>query len=88
MGESTPQTGTVAGALGPWELLPSRHFGAEFEKQVGGGDPAQLDTVVLQPRAEEGLVNQRCISEIPFMGMLLVEITDAGQEAPGLHLEA
>ena len=63
-------------------------FGAEFEEQVGRREPLHLHAVLRELPAEEGLVRERLVDEVPGVRVDLVEVADAGEEAPALDREA
>src|SRR6202008_2159454 len=63
-------------------------LGAQLEEQLRRRDPAHLHAVVVEPPAEERLVGQRRILEVPGVLVDLVLVADAGEEAPALEAEA
>src|SRR3546814_4636635 len=57
----------VAGAAAG-ETIATQQFTAQFEKQIGGRDPAQLHAVIEELVAEERLTDQRPVDEVIGMG--------------------
>src|ERR1051325_7842476 len=67
---------------------PASGFGAKYDKGIGRRYPTYLDTVVAELPAEESLVSEGGIDEIPVMRMLLVKIDDDGKETAALDCKA
>ncbi len=76
MREDAPCPGAIAALVGRGEGPPAADFAAELEELLGRRYPTHLQAVVVPPSAEEGLVGERRILEIPRMLMDLVVITD------------
>ncbi len=70
------------------EALATARLGAQFHELVDGRDPLHLHAVVVILAAEECLVGERRIEEVPHVLVLLVEIAEAGEEAPELGRHA
>ena len=87
MREYRPLRDAVLVVVGAGESAPAAGFRAEFEEQVGWRKPPDLHAIVTQLVAEESLVRQRRIGKIPGVGMLLVHVADAREEAPPLEAE-
>src|SRR3546814_1387798 len=62
----------VAGAAAG-ETIATQQFTAQFEKQIGGRDPAQLHAVIEELVAEERLTDQRPVDEVIGMGVVRVD---------------
>src|SRR3546814_17832174 len=77
----------VAGAAAG-ETIATQQFTAQFEKQIGGRDPAQLHAVIEELVAEERLTDQRPVDEVIGMGVVRVEVTEVGKESPGAQCQA
>src|SRR4030095_15452796 len=80
--------GTVLVAIGAGKTLGTADFAAELDEKVGRRDPFHLPPVVLVLAAEESLVDERRVVEIPCVLVDVVEIADAGEEAPELGRKA
>ena len=63
-------------------------FRAELEEQIGRREPFHLHAVLLELSAEERLVGERLIDEVPRVRVHFVEIAEAGEEASALRGEA
>ena len=72
----------------PGKLRPRPSSSAEFDELVGRREPPQLNAIVPELRAQHGLVGERVVDEIPGVGVLLVQVADAGEEASGLERHA
>ena len=72
----------------PGKPSPLPTSAAELDERVGGRHPFHLQAVVLVLAAEERLVDERRVVEVPDVLVLVVEIADAGQEAPELRCDA
>ena len=70
------------------ESVAVADLGAELEERVGRRDPLQLQAVARVLAAEERLVRQRRVDEVPDVLMLLVQVADAGEEAAELRRES
>src|SRR3546814_14911234 len=77
----------VAGAAAG-ETIATQQFTAQFEKQIGGRDPAQLHAVIEELVAEERLTDQRPVAEEIGMGVVRVEVTEVGKESLGAQCQA
>ena len=53
-------------------------------RAIGGRERGHLDTVVAILRSRQGLASERAVGEVPGVGVLRIEVADAGEEAPGL----
>ena len=71
----------VAVALAARERIATAELARQLEIGVGRRDPLELHAVGVVLAAEEGLVGQRRIDEVPGVGMLVVEVADRRQEA-------
>src|SRR5882672_5913184 len=60
---------------------------AYVEIQIGRSHPFELDAVFVQLVAEEHLVRERRVGEVPGVRVNLVLVTDAGEETPRLDRE-
>ena len=56
-------------------------FRAELDEQVGGREPLHLHAVLRELAAEEGLIDERLVDEVPGVRVHLVEIAEAREEA-------
>src|SRR6185437_3178106 len=65
----------------------AHRLAAEFDEHIARREPAQLHAVVAVLPIEESEIGQGRISEIPGMGVLLVEIANTREEAPELRGE-
>ena len=72
----------------PGKLVAVADLGAELDELVGRRDPFQLHAVVAVLAAEERLVGERRVDEIPDVLVLLVQVAEAGEEAAELRREA
>src|SRR5215469_12717168 len=70
------------------EAAAAAGFRTELDEVVGGREPADLYAVLRQLAAEEHLVDQRLIDEVPVVRVNLVEVPGAGEEPPSLDREA
>ena len=78
----------VAIAARAGKVLAVPGLGAHFEEQHRRRDPFHLHAVLRQLAAEERLVNERLVDEIPRVCVDLVEIANSREEAPALDDEA
>src|SRR5205823_3458913 len=60
----------------------------QLEEQLGRGDPAQLHAVVVEAAAEERLVRERRVLEVPGVRVDLILVADRRQETAALDGEA
>ena len=90
MGERGPAAGTVLVRtdIRAGKELSLGDFRAQFQEQFGRCQPAHLQAVLNQVLAEQRLVNQIIVREIPGVWMFFVLVADAGQETPTLDGEA
>src|SRR5207249_1898612 len=70
------------------ERAPAAQFRTQLEEQVGRGDPAQLHAVVVEAAAEERLVHERRVLEVPSVRVDLILVADRRQETAALDGEA
>ena len=80
--------GAVARRVAAGKAAAAAELGAELDVLVGRREPGQLHAVVAVLRAEQRLVGQRVVDEVPGVGVLRIEVADAGEEAAGLQREA
>ena len=78
----------VAVALAAGERVATAELARQLEIGVGRRDPLQLHAVGAVLAAEERLVGQRGIDEVPGVGVLVVEVADRRQEASAGDREA
>ncbi len=78
----------VAVAARRREGLAVAGFCAQFEEEVGGCDPLELQAVLSHLVGEHRLVHQRLVDEVPGVGVHFVEVAEAGEEAPALRGES
>src|SRR5437660_933555 len=88
MAEQVPEANTVAVRIARGEAAPAAELGAELDQEIRWRNPFQLHPVVVQPAAEERLIRQRRILEIPGVLVDLVLVGDARKEAAALEREA
>ena len=90
MGEHRRCAAAVLVAVGTGEIGATSDLGPELDEGFGRRQPLELHPVlgIAAVGAEHRLVHQRCISEIPHMRMLLVEVADAGAETAALQADA
>ena len=79
--------GAVAISVGPREIGTTPEFGTELDEQRRRCQPFELHTVLGVAVTEHRLIHQRCIGKIAGMRMLLVDVANAGTEAPGLEAD-
>src|SRR5690348_16970878 len=79
---------SIAVALGAGEPVAAAGFRAELEEGVGGREPLHLHTVLRELAAEERLIDERLIDEVPRVRVNFVEIAEAGEEPAALDREA
>ena len=70
------------------ELLAQGLRADFYEQVIKWCNPAGTDTVVTILTAEKGLVGQRCIGEIPGMGVEFIKVTDGRIETTEAQTEA
>ena len=63
-------------------------LGAELEEQVGRRKPLELQAVLSALPAEERLVHERLIDEVPGMRVDFVQVAEAREETTALEREA
>src|SRR5262249_51607269 len=63
--------------------VAAKQLAAQFQKLRGRREPTQLDTVIIVLIVQKDAVGERLVGKVPSVGMLLVEITDAGKEPAG-----
>jgi hypothetical protein len=71
----------------PGKCVAIAALGAELDEEVRRRDPLDLHAVLRALVAEEGLVDERLVREIPGMRVHFVEVAEAGEEAPALGRE-
>ncbi len=76
--------GAVLVALGAGKAGAVARFSAEFEELLGRRDPFELHAVVAVLPAEECLVRERGVDEVPDVLVLLVQVAQAGEKAAEL----
>src|SRR5205823_12271652 len=75
--------------LRPREAAAAAGLGPELEEVLARREPAQLRPVLPELcAAEERLIHQRLVREIPVVRVNLVEIAGAGEETSALEREA
>ena len=72
----------------PGERVAIAGLGAELDEQVGRRDPLELHAVLRALVAEEGLVDERLVREVPGVRVHFVQVAEAGEEAPALGRES
>ena len=75
-------------AASPGNASPLPALRAELEEQVRRREPLDLHAVLRALAAEERLVDERLIDEVPGMRVHFVEVAEAREEAPALGREA
>ena len=75
-------------ALSARETAPAARLRSEFDEHIRRRQPAQLRTVLPELPAQERLIDQRLIDEVPIVRMDLVQIADAREKPPALDREA
>ena len=80
--------GSVLVAIGAGESRAVADFAAELDEKVGRRDPFHLQPVVLVLAAEERLIDERRVVEIPRVLVHVIEIPDARQEPAELWGDA
>src|SRR5262249_49344272 len=85
MSKQVPRAGAILAAVTAWEVEPPPYLAPDLDEEVGRRYPLELHSIVQEPAAEERLVRQWRILEIPRMLMDLVQVADAGQEAPAFQ---
>src|SRR5262249_55023675 len=79
----------VAPAFGPRRKAPpATDLDADIEVKLRRRHPLQLDTVVRELVAQEHLVRERHVGEVPGVRMHLVLVADAGEEPSRLDGES
>ena len=64
-------------------------FDARQQEERNGGQPRELQALVVEPvGAQRELVDQRLVDEIPFVGMLGVDVAEIAEELAALDLQA
>ena len=71
-------------------VLALQHFDPQLQVDGQIGEPGHLDALLPSHpfRAHERAVIERCVDEIPRMGMLAVDAAEAALELPSLDLQA
>src|SRR6185369_284733 len=70
------------------ETPPPSQFNAGVQVQIGGRQPLKLHAVIGELVAQEHLVGQRRVGEVPGVGVHFVLVADGREKAPGLEGEA
>src|SRR2546427_13081257 len=70
------------------ESPPLAELGSELDEQIGRRHPAQLHTIVVEAAAEERLVRERRVLEVPGVLVDLILVADRRQETAALDGEA
>src|SRR5581483_3560540 len=70
MPEYRCRPGPVLVAVAAGKRASAAELGAELEKQVGRREPPDLRAVIAELRAEEGLVGERRVDEVPGVRVL------------------
>ena len=70
------------------ERIAVAGFRAELDEQVRRREPLHLQAVLRELAAEERLVDERLIDEVPGVRVHFVEIAEAREEASALRREA
>src|SRR5215471_15897587 len=68
-------------AIVPWKRPAAADLATQFHVGLRRRDPFELEAVVLILAAEERLVHERSIEEVPGVLVLIVEISDRGEKA-------
>ena len=63
-------------------------LGTKLDEQVSRRNPLELHAVLRALVAEECLVDERLVREIPGVSMDFVQVTEAGEESPALGHES
>src|SRR3954469_23376709 len=88
MPEQRPQTGAVAIGIARRKSAAPADFRADAYNQPGRREPFHLHRVIVEPAAEERLVRERRVLEVPRMLVNLVLVADARQKAPAFQGKA
>src|SRR6185503_18334755 len=86
--EQAPHVRSVAVAVGSGESATTPELGSELDEKIGRRQPAKLHAIVVEPPAEERLVRERRVLEVPGVLVDLVLVADSRQETPALQREA
>src|SRR4051794_17070027 len=70
------------------ESIAAEQLAAELDELPGRRQPAKLHAVIIVLVVQEHPIRQCLVGEIPGVGMLLVEIADAREEAAGTERHA
>jgi len=88
VGEDRRRAGAIAIAVVAREVDAVPYLGAQLDEGLGRRDPFQLYAVLCELTAEERLVRERRVDEVPDVLMLLVEIADPRKEPAELRHDA
>ena len=88
VGEQRDRVHAVAIAARAGKRVAVAGFRAEFDEQIRRREPLELQAVLRELSAEEGLIRERLIDEVPRVRVDLVEIADAGEVATALEQRA
>ncbi len=79
---------SIGGAPCPRECLAIAGLGAQLEEELRRRNPLELQAVLRPLTAEERLVNERLVDEVPGVCVELVQVAEAGEETPALEQES
>ena len=68
--------GVVSSGIATRKTSPAAEFQSEFDVLISRCQPLQLQAVITELPAEEGLIGQRVVSKVPGMDMLRIQIAD------------
>src|SRR3989338_641382 len=88
MREQHARPGAVLRPVASREAASPAYFAADLDERIAGRQPFDLHAILAQLVLPQRGINQRLVGEIPRVGMLFVEIAQAGKITAKLEIQA
>src|SRR5690242_10176066 len=88
MGEERRAVQPVPIAMRAWEAIAVAGLGTDLEEGVGGREPLHLQAILCELAAEERLIHEWLVDEVPRVRVDLVEIAEPREEPSALDRES